>query len=203
MNIYNIYYVMLAAWFIFFPKISQNNVKDWQLIKEKGEIKVWYRVKSDGHREYKAEMVTKVSVKEIVDLIQNDELGTKWINRAVAFKTIDQEADSSWYTYTEIEIPWPFDNKDLVSYNRVFYQSPDSAFIKMDAVPNHIPEEKNKARIVHMDASWAAKSLDEQSSVLTYTVASHAYGLPPWIAQPIVAHGLYTTLHDMDKVLQE
>lgn len=183
--------------------MGQEKKVEWNLLKDKGTVKIYNRMKSDGFQEYKGVVSVSADVEKIISLIRNDKKGVKWINRAVDFKTVGELNDTEWYTYTEIDIPFPFDNKDLVSLNKLEHQSLDSALINMVSEPTYLPEYKDKARIEHMEASWYAVRQDSETTRLEYRVVSHKQILPLWISQPLVSHSLYKTLEAFKKLVEK
>ncbi len=177
----------------------------WELNKEKDGVVIRTRERAEEHtKEFQAEMTVPTSVNKLVTLIQTDSLGIRWINRAEQFKTLKIVNDSAWYSYTEISIPWPFLNKDLITYNQLFRKPDGSIAISMVSHPTYIPEKKGLSRLQHSEGWWYFTPSANGDTRVTYEVfAKSSGGLPEWIVTPIIIHGLYVTLRDLRSVVQQ
>ncbi len=185
------------------PLLAQENA--WEENKLKDGITVLSREKSsEKTKEFRVEMEVEATLETLVSVIKNASLGTKWINRAVKFKTLEELTPEEWYSYTEIAIPWPFLNKDLITRNTL---TADSLLrfveISMISEPNFIPEKEGLSRLQHSEGVWRFEKTDKSKTLVSYEVfARSSGGLPAWVVTPIIVHGLYVTLKDMRQVVK-
>lgn len=178
--------------------------ESWKLSMEKDGIRVYSRKRpGSGMREMKAEMtISGMQPGKVIRLIRNDSMATEWINRAVQFRTLHTENPNEWFTYTEVAIPWPFPNKDLITRNRLV-ASPGKTLIEMLSQPDFYPEQAGKSRIGRSDSRWIIVQ-EAGGTHITYEVfAESSGGLPEWVVMPILVRGLYSTFEQMRNLLAE
>lgn len=195
--------IFLVLELLCLPLLGQEN--PWEEDKVKEGITVSSRERSsEKTNEFKAQMVVEADLEILVKVIKEASLGTQWVNRAVKFETIDEVDAYEWYSYTEIAIPWPFLNKDLVTHNTLFYDSTGQKVeVQMISEPDYIDEKKGLSRLQHSEGVWVFQELEAGEIQVSYQVfARSSGGLPAWIVNPIIVHGLYVTLRDLKKVVQ-
>ena len=153
----------------------------------------------------KAEMEVSVSVTTLVELIKDAEKAPKWISRVYSFENAEIISEYEWYTYSEVSIPWPFNDKDLVTYNILTYSLPDSsAFIESESKPEYIEEKEKRSRIKNYHGSWTFTPMENGNTQVVYKVYSQSSGgLPAWLVTPLVANGIHDTLQEMREQLEE
>jgi hypothetical protein len=176
---------------------------DWRLKKSSDGVKVYTRwIEADDTRKARqmlAQMEVKTNMQSIIDVIKDDEIAEKWVNRAKNFYNFESEGDNNWYTYTELSIPWPFSNKDLITRNELIYHPQEEKIeIKLIGEPDRLPEKKSVSRIPHFEGSWLLTQVDHQTVKIEYFIFTKQEPiLPRFIIDPIVEGGIWTTLDKM------
>jgi hypothetical protein len=191
---------MLLIFFFLFPLLSF--AQDWNFVRQKEDIIIWMSPPTkERSRIYKAEMIFDTNVQNVIDLIQDAKRGAKWINRTILFEEIQRKDMYNWHTYSEIEMPFPFENKDLITQNELF-EKDSIFFIRLKAMPSFIEEKNGKARIRHFEALWKISNCENNKVKIVYEMQSRAIaGLPNFIIQPIIISSLLDTLLSMKKQL--
>jgi len=177
--------------------------EDWRLRKDDDGIEVFTRwIEAEENRKARqmlAQMEVKASIDDVIDVIKDDKTAKKWVNRAKEFYHFDFADEHNWYTYTELSVPWPFSNKDLVTRNRLEYAPEEhKATVVITGVPDHIPEKNSTSRIPHFEGSWEITQLDPQTVKVAYFIFTKQEPiLPRFIIDPIVENGIWSTLEKM------
>lgn len=156
-------------------------------------------------RQMRGEMTANASMGDMLYMLRDDQEGKKWVNRTVEFYHFDRENESVWHTYSELGIPWPFSNRDLVTKNNLHSRSDGSLFrIEINAVPNYVPQRKDVVRILHFEGSWTVESLPENRISVAYEIVTKSESfLPRSITDPIVEKGFWTTLNQLRILAEE
>jgi len=102
-------------------------------------------------------------------------------------RMIHKESQNRNCAYTIFKLPWPFDDKDLVtSYKSVILDS-DHYRIQVRSVENVIQEFPNIDRIKGYQATWEMTRIKENKTMIVYTVVSDIQPIVPrFIQDPIV-----------------
>jgi hypothetical protein len=218
------YYYLLTIYCCFilinllFPKITnaQNQQSQaWKLVKNDNNIKIYNRNYSQTQfKEYQAIMVIKSSLKNCIALIKDDNAAKSWINRIKEFRTIKVISPQEWFTYTEISLPFPFQNRDLISHNKISNLSLDNVLvgnykaeiikIELLSVPDFIPENTDKVRMKKSHGFWQFRQLPNQEIEVIYHFFSEpVIALPQWFVEPFIIKGIHTTLTKMREVVKK
>ncbi|OJJ16677.1 hypothetical protein BKI52_32740 [marine bacterium AO1-C] len=178
--------------------------QSWKLIKEKDGIKVYARpYQNTKHRELKAFGVFNTSLSSLVAVIKDDKSVPDWINRMKIFKNIKVLNDFQWYTYAELSLPWPYNNRDLISLNTLKQTEDGVIIIDIENKPQFLPKKGKKVRMQHAKGYWRFKSLGNGKTLVTYQFyAQPNLGLPTWIINPLATKGVYNTLKQLRKVVK-
>ncbi len=178
--------------------------QSWKLIKEKNGIKVYARpYKNTKHRELKAFAVFNTSLSSLVSVIKDDKSVPDWINRMKIFKNIKVLNDFQWYTYAELSLPWPYNNRDLISLNTLKQTKNGVVIIDIENKPQFLPKKNKKVRMQHARGYWRFKPLGNGKTLVTYQFyAQPNLGLPTWIINPLATKGVYNTLKKLRSIVK-
>lgn len=146
----------------------------------------------------KADMIVHTSVEKLTALVRDASIGTRWIHRAKEFRLLEQPNDSTWYTYAVISIPFPFDDKDLVTLNQQQTLPGQAVCIRISSHPQYLPPVPGRSRIGRSESQWTFYPVGSDAVRVEYQVFAAQDGfLPAWIVIPLVAGGLHDTLDKM------
>jgi hypothetical protein len=184
---------MLLLLLYLFPGQDQ-----WHLHKEEGGIRVYSRpYQHKSFKQFRTQMEVETSPEVMTAVIRDSQGALAWVDRAKVFKDLKVVSTSEWYSYTEIEIPFPFKNKDIVTHNQLWQDSLGIG-VRIVSEPDFVPTEKGKDRIEKSEASWYFKALPGGKTQVTYLVYSEPDGiLPQWLVAPLVAGSLHHTMKNL------
>jgi hypothetical protein len=110
---------------------------------------------------------------------------------------------TEWYTYAEMSLPFPFQNRDLISHN-LLQENENHVIIHLESQPNFIAEQKDKVRMKTSKGKWEFKQLSDNEVEIVYEFFSEpAVALPQWFVQPFIVQGIYNTLEAMKKITNQ
>jgi hypothetical protein len=190
----------------FAQKEEPETHSEWKLSKEKDGIKIytrWRPVEKDREaRELRGEMVVNVPITNIIQLIKDDEKATEWINRVKVFKNVKIVDDFTWYSYSEMAIPWPMDNQDMVTKNELKVYKNGKVAIVLSGASEQVPVKDGIRRIEHFEGGWKMEPLPKGNVKITYSMYNNSKPvIPRLITDPLVFNSFWSTLDDMRKIL--
>jgi hypothetical protein len=187
-------------------KLSVDNEYDWVLQKDEDGIKIFLRkMPNTISREFKCVTTLKTSLDGAVALIQDADAGKDWIQRAKIFKRLKTISDREWITYTEIEIPWPFENRDLITRNTIRQDSINKTVtISLIGDPDYIKEKDGITRMQKSEGKWIFRPLKDKIEA-TYTIYSDRSKtlIPHSIITPIIVNGLHDSIKKMRNLVEK
>jgi hypothetical protein len=181
---------------------------DWRLKKDKDGVRVYTRwieaTDVRKARQMKVEMVVESSIENILMVLKDDVNAKKWAYRAKEFYNFDIIDENNWYSYSELSIPWPFQNKDLITKNHlVRIPSENQVRVDITGVADYLPEKKSLSRIPHFEGGWTLTRTGDDAVKIEYLVFTKSEPvLPRWIIDPIVEQGAWETLNNFRELLE-
>ncbi len=182
---------------------SQETLGNWKLVKNSNDIKIYSRTYLQTQfKEYQAVMVIKTTPTKLLALIRDDKIAKDWISRMKELKTVKVISQHEWFTYAEISLPFPFQNRDLISHNLV---TVNEEIIKIDllSVPNFLPKTTDRVRMQNSKGFWQFKQLaNDEVEVMYQFFAEPVVALPQWFVAPFIANGIHSTFENMREKVQ-
>lgn len=189
----------------FFSCIAVQAQEDWEQIKNKDGIKVFRRDSdSSSFKSIKVEGVYAGTWDKLVYILKDVKHHSDWVYKSsnVRFVSSTDKSDFTYYTVTEV--PWPFENRDLI-INMKFNEdnTGKSHRIVTNAQPAQIPVKSGMVRVPYFKAVWLVKMLDKNSMFISYTVSLNPGGsLPPWLVNTFAVKGPYETFRNLADLLK-
>jgi hypothetical protein len=198
---------ILLVWHLFgfvLQTPQQTNLQNWQLAKDQDGIRLSHRLYAGTtYREVRGVMEVPQSPESLLRLIKDEAAGTGWINRMAVFETISTVSEQEWYTYAELSIPFPFQNRDLVSHN-LLSQTVTTTKIDLISVPDYLPEKQDKVRIKKSAGFWQFTTLGSGRTEVVYQFYTEPnIALPRWFTEPLVLNGIHKTMKNLREYVKQ
>ncbi len=188
-------YLKILACLAWLP-FAANAQENWQLRKSGEGIKVYSR-KAEGQKlqELRVETVVTGTVKQVVAAVTDVNQHDSWVYKALNTHLIKTLAPQDFYYYTEIDAPWPFDNRDLVLRMTVSHDSETGkAVIKTLHAANIVPAVKDVVRITYSRGHWTLTPQPDNQVKIEYEIlVDIGLGLPAWLINMFIANAPYET----------
>lgn len=165
---------------------------NWELKNEKSGIKVYTSAVSDSKfKAIKVDCELKASLSQIVKVLLDIKNGPEWLYHTKLCTLIKQVSPDELYYYSEINIPWPVQNRDFVAHLKV-HQNPDTKVVTIDgpAVPGFMPLKSGIVRVRSSKSLWVITPLTKDRIRVVYTLQLDPGGnLPAWLVNLFAAEG--------------
>lgn len=178
---------------------------EWNLARRNNNISLYYRwLKLDNGqktREIKAIFEINATVEKIIPQFTSNENFSRW---AVGIKEcgIEQFNDTLWYTYTVMNYPWPFKEKDLIT-RYAAHNCLQKTTLNIEAVPNFRADIPGIERIKNYEGTWEFYSNKNRTTRVVYQIVSFEKPMFPRIIQdPVVQKILIKSLNELKQLVE-
>jgi hypothetical protein len=165
---------------------------DWELKNEKNGIKIYTStVANSKFKAIKVDCELKATLAQIVKVLLDVKGCPEWLYHTKSCVLIKQVSPSELYYYSEINIPWPAQNRDFVAHLTV-HQNPETKVVTVDgpAVPGFVPLKGGIVRVQSSKGLWIITPMANNRIKVVYTLQLDPGGnLPAWLVNLFAAEG--------------
>lgn len=177
----------------------------WETEKQSNDILLQYRwinyYDTMKIRQVRIELFIEAEIPDILSYFTQAETFSLWA-AGVKRCTIDSLNPQEWVTYTELDIPWPFEQKSMESKYQMINVS-DSVILNITSNSDHIPECIGVSRSGTYYGQWVFKGIEKYKTYVEfYTIALDKPVLPRFIQDPVVQQVLFNSVYKL-KILSE
>ncbi|WP_019658625.1 START domain-containing protein [Variovorax atrisoli] len=177
----------------------------WSLAKEADGIKVYVREVPDSSlREFRGEVQLKTSTDRVVQTLKDASAFKKWMPDVVVSDLL-RSTSTEQYHYLENKAPWPVSPRDGAyhfTYSRTSEANREVITVRVEAVPNYVPQRKGRVRIPKADGHWKLVPTADGVSVSYQIHASPGGAIPEWLANRAAVETPFDTLKALRSYLQ-
>ena len=184
---------------------TQKDKSDWKLAKLKDGIKVYTRnVEGAKFKEYKTNAEFQTSPEACVELLLDVDNYVNWMSHIKESYLVEKTSEEVFYVYTEVKVPWPFDNRDDVTRSIIKHDSITGVYsIEIYLEPEYLPEKKGIVRMYVGGGSWTFTPLENgKTEVFHQFMGDPAGSIPAWIVNMFLVDGPYKTMLGMKMELE-
>lgn len=186
--------------FILLGQMFASAQENWTLRKNDKGIQVYSR-KTDSFRinELRVTTVMQGRLPQLVAAITDIQEHEKWVYKALNTKMLKRNSPTDQFYYTEVDAPWPFDNRDVVM-RMVVEQDVKSKVVTIHTfnVENIYPLQKDIVRILVSRGKWQITPLANNQLQIEYRIqVDPGTGVPAWLINFFATNGPYETFLDL------
>jgi hypothetical protein len=174
----------------------------WKLVAEEDGIHVYSKsVTTSKVKAVKVECRLEVSASQLVALLMDLPVATEWVSHTKSCSLVKRISPSELYYYSEVELPWPLENRDFVAHVQVT-QDLATKVVTMDApaVPGWIEEKKGTVRIKESTGHWTITPMGKNSVQVQYILQVDPGGIiPAWTVNMLAAQGPMESFQNMKR----
>ncbi len=190
--------------------VSENNKNeaeqdDWKLAKSKNGIKVYLRkLPGKSIKQFKAITNINCKIEDIEKILDKVKDYPKWQTNTTTAEQIKRVSDTESYDYFTIELSWPLDDRDIVTFKtKTFSKDRKTLIYRNKSVPNYIPEKKDYIRLKDASGFWQIKQTGENKINLIYQYYGEPGGnIPGWLVNMFIVDGPLETLINLKEILE-
>ena len=171
---------ILFVAFCFFGSIASGQT-GWVLATQEQGVEVFVKeVAGSKIKALKLNCEMDANISQVVALLLDIPATVTWMpDTKSCFITRQISADELYY-YTEVNLPWPLNNRDFVTHLRVL-QDPGTKVVTIDALaaPEQVAPRKGIVRIMQSKGCWIIRPLYKNRVQLQYDLMVDPGGLIP------------------------
>jgi len=179
---------------------------DWKLKTEKDGIKVYTAQIPDSKvKSIKVEAEFSSSPAQLVALLMDVNTAAEWLYHVKSSVLVKQVSASELYYYSEVNLPWPAQNRDYVGHLTV-KQNPDTKVVTIcgPVVKGMVPEKKGVVRINESTGKWTITPIGNDQIKVEYALHTDPAGaLPSWLVNMFATEGPVKIFENIKVQLQK
>ena len=180
---------------------------EWELDRNSDGVRTYTRwIVMDGSkktRERKGETVINCSVNDLVMLLSDSKSTINWMSGIKENYCLKQISISEWYTYTLFDIPWPFEQRDLISNYRVnSSEEGKKTTILISSREHYLPEKQSIKRLTNYTGTWNITRITDEKVFVSFSAMSNMPPMfPRFIQDPVLIQMFHNNLVKLKKLL--
>jgi hypothetical protein len=194
---------------LFVGLLFQNNAncqEAWILKKDKNGIKVFAK-KNPAYRfnELKVECVFDGRISQLAAVLLDVNKQYKWAYKTAVSTLLKEENATEVYFYTVTEVPWPFENRDMVIHMS-FKQNVTNKTLTVLAknVDGFLPVKEKIVRLKYSSAVWTVTPISNKQYKIEYRVQiDPGDGLPIWLLNLFSSDGPYESFKNLKEMVKQ
>ena len=176
-----------------FQEVYLPRVAEWKLEKDKNGIKIYTRTaEGSKYKEILAKTTFDVPINQVYNTLVDSEGFGEWYSDCIESKDIKRENTQSFTRYISLDIPWPFDNRDMVSDVNSTREG-EVITIDLTNAPDDYPIQEDMVRIPEAKGYYKLTPNGNKTDI-EYSYLADPGGLPAWVVNLFVVDGPYTSL---------
>ncbi|MDA3820635.1 MAG: hypothetical protein PF590_09270 [Candidatus Delongbacteria bacterium] len=200
MQSYKFIFIIMLAFFVLENLYAQS---EWELQKETDEIKVYFKQSDAETYCVKVETSFPVHYQLLIDeVFQNITEYPEWIYRCAEAKWLDKNEDYR-ILYTVSSIPWPFQDRDVVT--KMLHPKIKGKIIILHSysVPDYIPDKANLKRQEFSEVCWYLTPGENNVQITYHLTIKVTENIPDFILKMVACKGPYESFKNLHVRLSE
>ena len=186
---------------IFISSLAQSYT-EWELAKDKDGIKVYTREVTDSRiKEFRAESTVESTLSSVVAVMTDINSIPDWVEEAESSKLLDQLNERDLFYYLEIEVPFPFDNRDMIQH-LVIRQDKETKKLtfSLSNAPNYIPVDDKRVRMPAADGIWEFTPIGNGKLKIHFQYLNDpGGGIPAWLVNSFIVKSPFNSVTNLKK----
>lgn len=195
--------LMGLAALVFTGGIAQ---KDWELKSDREGIAVYTRLyPGSKFKAVKVYCTLPATLSQLVAVILDVNTGAQWLYSTKSSSLLKQVSPSELYYYSEVNVPWPVNNRDFIAHLIVSQDArTKTVTVNGPTVADYIPHKKDVVRVARSDGQWIISPVDKNHIKVEYTLQVDPGGsVPAWLINLFATKGPYESFRNLKQHLQK
>lgn len=152
-------------------------------------------------RSIKAVFTLEATLEDLISVILDVDNYHNWQYNTTHAHVVKMISDTELIYYSEVEAPWPINNRDMVVHLSIQKDvSPQSLIVSTHSIPDYIPLKKGIVRVPMSQGQWIVKPIGDSLVSVEYTMLINPGGsVPVWLVNLVVVEAPYKSFKDFKK----
>lgn len=197
----------VIALFVSVSSVSFAQNYNWTLAKEDKNLGIQVftsEVSGSNLDAFKGEMVVKDELWRLLALLNDTQKAPLWIENCKSMKLVEQKSEREAIYYTVNHVPWPLQNRDLVSLVKTSIDnSTHTVTLDINNVEGVVAKKEKLVRIPMLKGFWRFIPKKAGRIKVVYQIHANPGGdIPSWLANAVAVDSPFKTLKNMLKMLK-
>lgn len=183
---------------------SVKSQEDWNELKDKNGIKVFARkTQNSKFHELKIECEFEGRISQLAATLLDVDNHPRWAYNTVSTRILKASATDIIF-YTELELPWPFENRDVVAHMTLTQNFENKVMTVISQnVDDYIPVEKSIVRVKYSKVTWTVTPLNNARFKVEYRLQMDPGGsIPAWLLNLFISKGPFESFTKLKEEIQ-
>jgi len=155
-------------------------------------------------RERKGELVVTCDFDTVANFLSAPENMKLWMKGVKKVNCLKTESSNKWTVYTIYGLPWPFENKEMISDYEFKQTGPEKCVVQLKSIDTLKEGKSRMERITNFRGNWLITKIDEQTTKIEFSVVCATPPMVPrWIQDPIIKRIFLKNMIRMKKQLSK
>jgi hypothetical protein len=179
----------------------------WELIEDAEGVKIYFRwidlPDNVRVRERKAEIMVHNTLEKSLKAITGEKEIPVWMSGIKKLFILHKENPAKWYTYSLYGLPWPFNDREMITMNTLSYNAKkNKIFLNMQSSDESYPPAKGVERLTNYKASWELFELKPDLVKMTFIARSQdPPAFPRCIQDPVIRKVFHKNMVSLKEML--
>lgn len=191
----------LILFFIFFVLCQCAYAQaDWTLKSTKNGLNIYTKtVSASGLKGIRVKCSLPAKLSQVVALIMDVDAGEEWVYGTKSSFLLKKVSPSELYYYSEVDIPWPLNNRDFIAHLKVNQDAQTKVVtINGPTEANYLPIKPAIVRVAHSNGKWVLTPAKNNIVQIDYTLEVDPGGtIPVWLVNLFATSGPAETFKKM------
>jgi hypothetical protein len=168
---------------------------NWELKKDAEGIKVYTADKAGSNvKAIKVLCTLNASPDQLIRYLMNAKAHEQWVYSTKQSYLIKQVSEGHQIYYSEITMPWPLSNRDIVVDFKIVRNPNNVITVKASAIDGYVAKDKKKVRINFSDVNWTVTPAGANTLNIEYVAQADPGGsIPGWVSNMFITKGPFET----------
>lgn len=195
-----IHYFLTTICLLLAGMITARAQDSWKLKTESNGIKIYMRsVPNSAVKALKVECNINASATQLVAVILDLDACDEWVYHSKSNILIKRVSPAELFYYSEVEVPWPAENRDFIAH-LIVSQNSKTKVVTVDAPcdPDMLPKKKDIVRIPRSSGRWVITPVGKNLLHIEYELAVDPGGsIPAWLINMFATKGPLETFRKL------
>lgn len=170
---------------------------DWKEQKNQDGIITYTRDKAGSSvKEVKAITTYNATPEQILKQLLDFTKYSEWMYGNKSTKVVKTENANSFVIYSEIEVPWPLQNRDVCHSVKVSRKG-SSILIEEKCMPTFVPQNPDFVRVTVLTSTWELIPVNNACKTIMTIHSEPGGSVPDWVIDLFISEGPIKTFQNL------
>ncbi|MGK0363339.1 MAG: hypothetical protein ACI85O_000384 [Saprospiraceae bacterium] len=191
-----LYCLFLIAFLCSFSTLAQT---DWKLKKSEDGIEVYVRnTPGTDLSEFKGITILDCDTETVFNVFRDFGNWTNWSYKLAKIDVLKKESPVEFFVYCEVEMPWPMDNRDMITHIRMTKNKlTGEGRVILESIADYVPENEGKVRLKDGQGFYQLNPTEDGKTEIIYQYSTNPEGIPTWVVNLFITDSPFATLKGM------